>query len=235
MKKYIVISTQKKKSQEITSMTDIIYKRVAYIEIAIYTIIAIYFIQKFLLKYYIEDIKNNNLEYGKSIGSIFTSGIAGGSPLQAFNDLIIERFKSLFSLISGMFNNIFGSMGNITGSQIQILDSIRNYMKPIRNFIRDATLFFYRMLEKFVISISYTFHRLRQLTRRSLSSFNLIFHALENMRNLMLSVVNSPITSFLFDSADTINWVGDKINSLCFDGHTLITLKDNTNKYSINI
>ena len=231
MKKYIVISTQKKKSQQITSMTDIIYKRVAYIEIAIYTIIAIYFIQKFLLKYYIEDIKNNNLEYGKSIGSVFTFGIAGGSPLQAFNDLIIERFKSLFSLISGMFNNIFSSIGNVTGTQIQALDSIRNFMRPIRNFIRDATMFFYRTLEKFTISISYTFHRLRQLMRRSLSSFNLIFHALENMRNLMVSVVNSPITSFLFDSGDTINWVGDKINSLCFDGHTLITLKDNTNKY----
>jgi hypothetical protein len=231
VKKYIVISTQKKKSQQITSMTDIIYKRVAYIEIAIYIIIAIYFIQKFLLKYYIEDIKQNNLEYSKGVGSIFTSSIAGMSPLQAFNNLIIERFKSLFSLISGMFNNIFGSVGNIAGDQIKALDGIRNIMKPIRNFITDATMFFYRMLEKFTRSITYTFHRLRQLIRRSLSSFNLIFHALENMRNLMVSVVNSPVTSFLFDSADTINWVSGKLNRLCFDSHTPVLLKDNTTKY----
>ena len=233
MKKYIVISTQKKKSQQITSMTDIIYKRVAYIEIAIYTIIAIYFIQKFLLKYYIQDIKQNNIDYKNSIGSVFTSSIAGGSPLSSFSNLIIERFKSLFSLISGIFNGIFGSFGNIIGGQIKALDDIRNYLRPIRNFITDATLFFYKILEKFTMSITYTFHRLRQLMRRSISSFNLIFHSLENMRNLIQSIMNSSITEFLFDSADVLSWVMRSFNklALCFDGHTLIKLKNNSTKY----
>jgi len=212
-------------------MSDDTYKRIAYIEIAIYTIIAIYFIQKFLLKYYIEDIKNNKLEKSKSVGAVFTASIAGESPLTAFNNLIMDRFKSLFSLISGMYNNIFGSIGNIAGGQIKALDGIRNYMKPIRNFISDSTLFFYKQVERFVRSIMYTFHRLRQIIKRSLSSFNLIFHTLENTRNLVLSVANSPVVDFLFDSAGSINWVSSKLNKLCFDGHTPLKLKDGSTKY----
>jgi hypothetical protein len=207
------------------------YRRVAYIEIALYTIIAIYFLQKFLIKYYVEDIKQNNLANSKSIGAVFTTSIAGGSPIDAFNNLVTDRFKSLFGSISGQFNKVFSSTGNIVEGQIKGLNTIRNFMKPIRDFITDATLFFYKKIETFIITIMYMFHRMRQLLRRSLSSFNLIFHSIENIRNLMISVMNSPITSFLYGSADTIAWVAGRLNKLCFDGHMPIKLKDGSIKF----
>jgi hypothetical protein len=238
---YIVNSTQKNKSQEITSMTTnpnispTFYKRIAYIEIALYTIIALYLLQRFLLKYYVEEINTNKGIYSKNPSGLVSTGIAGGSIVNLFNSFIYERFKGIFKLFSSMFDNMFGSMGNIMDGHIKSLNSIRNFMKPMRDFIKDATLYFYKKLEGFIMMIMYTFHRLRQTMRRSLSTFNLLFHSLEHTKNLILSILDSSTLKFVFNNADKMLWVGNKLGSLCFNNKTPIKLDNNNSIFIENI
>ena len=81
--------------------------------------------------------------------------------------------------------------------------------------------------------IMYTFHRLRQTMRRSLSTFNLLFHSLEHTKNLILSIMDSNALKIIFNRADKMLWVGNKLGSLCFNNKTPIKL-DNNNSIFIN-
>lgn len=208
------------------------YIKVAYIEIAIYTIIALYFIQKFLVKYYVREIKQNKGNLQKNPSYLAKGLLAGESPASVFNNLIISRFTAVFKSAISPINNMFSSVNDAFSRQLNSINTIRNFMSPIRNFISDATGFFYKQIEKFTVTIMYTFHRLRQTFRRSLSGFNLIFHTLEHSKNLILSTMNSKEMSFLFSSADTINWILNSINRLCFDKDTLINTVNGYKKIS---
>lgn len=203
------------------------YTRVAYIEIFIYTTIGLYLIQKYLLKYYVEEIKLNITENSQNPDSIVKSAVAGISPIEAFNNLIINRVKLIFSGITNQFYSMFNSISNMLVNQLESIDGVRNFMKPMRDFITEATLYFYKMIEKFSMTIMYTFYRLRQTLNRSLSGFNLIFHSLENSKNMILSILNSSELSYLAKTADTIYNVGSKFNRiLCFTEETPIELRD---------
>jgi hypothetical protein len=228
VKKYIQKTTQKNKSIEITSIMETPnidysqYRKLAYIEIGIYFLIAMYFIQKYLLKYYIKEVKDNKAALQKNPSYIAKSAIAGTPPTDAFNNTIINSFTNAFGGLKGSFSNIFGSMNKIFANQSNSLNGIRNIMKPMRDFIGNATGFFYKMIEKFTITIMYTFHRLRQIFRRSLSGFNLVFHALENTKNLLQSVLYSSELEFIFKSADFFKFLIGAGETLCFDKDTII-------------
>ena len=111
------------------------YTRVAYIEIFIYTTIGLYLIQKYLLKYYVEDIKLNITENSQNPDSIVKSAIAGISPIEAFNNLIINRVKLIFRGITNRFYAMFNSISNMLVNQLESIDGVRNFMKPMREFI----------------------------------------------------------------------------------------------------
>jgi hypothetical protein len=203
------------------------YTKVAYIEIFIYTVLGLYLIQKYLLKNYIEEVTLNITENSQNPDSIIKSAVVGMSPIEAFNNLIINRVKLIFSGITNKFYSMFNSIGDMLSKQLESIDGVRNFMKPMREFIKDATLYFYKMIEKFSLSIMYTFYRLRHTLNRSLSGFNLIFHTLENSKNMILSVLNSSELSYLARKADTIYSVGNNFNRiLCFTEDTPIELQD---------
>ena len=235
MKKYIVKTTQiknKKKSQEITSIMNSefidygLYKKVAYVELTIYVILALYLIQKFLLKYYIDDIKFNKAINQRNPSYVLKSAISDGSPTDAFNNIIISRVKMAFQSITGIFHSIFNSINSAFEKQLSSINAIRNIMKPMRDFVTEATKYFYKTIEKFSIAIMYTFHRLRQTFRRSLSGFNLIYHTLENSVNLTLSVLNSWELKTLFEFAGPLDFITNSFfKFLCFDENTLINNK----------
>ena len=207
-----------------------IKKIAAGLEIYIYILVAFYLIQKYITKYYIEDIKDNFNSNRQNPLAIFLSGFFGKDSKDTFGGIISQKVKELFSNFLEFLTPIFRGFSSIFSIFQDQINGIRNILKPTRDFFKQATNIFYDKIQGFTIGIMYSLHKIRNTMRRSLSGFNLIFHTLEHNKNTIESLIESPPIHLAEKLLPPLDWVYSKGSRLarskvCFDGETIINLK----------
>jgi len=197
-----------------------IKKIAAGLEIYIYILVAFYLIQKYIAKYWIEDLKSDRQS---------PLAIAVNNSKEGFAGVIGQKVKELFKNFLGFLTPVFSAFGSIFTIFQDQINGIRNILKPTRDFFKQATNVFYDKIQGFTIGILYSLHKIRNTMRRSLSGFNLIFHTLEHNKNTIESLIESPPIALAEKLLPPLDWVFDKGRRLnrafCFDGNTPIKLK----------
>ena len=202
------------------------------IELNIFIIIALYLISKYITKYFIEDLeinysdnKNNPLVnffaplFGKNKFSKNNGGIVG---------IMSNKVKPVFKIFLSFLTPIFSIINRIFSSFQDSINKLRSLLKPIRDFFLQVTEKFYKTIEKSLLLSVYSFNKLRNAMRRSLSRFNLIFHTLEHSRNSIQSIIKSPPVKLAINLIEPFEWMSDKANCIfCFAPNTYINLANN--------
>lgn len=214
-----------------------IKKIAAGLEIYIYILVAFYLIQKYISKYWIEDLKDNFNANRQSPLTVFFSGFLGKDSKETFGGIVTQKVTELFKNFLGFLTPVFSAFGSIFSVFQDQINGIRNILKPMRDFFKQATNVFYDKIQGFTIGILYSLHKIRNTMRRSLSGFNLIFHTLEHNKNTIESLIESPPVALAEKLLGPLDWVYSKGRRLagskvCFDEKTVIKLK---NKQSVSI
>jgi hypothetical protein len=210
---------------------------VAVFEILLYLTITLYIFDRFLTKYHVAEIKDNPNSAKKDISFLFSSAFeqAGLRRTDSFIGVISSQVAKIFLVYRTMFDSLFGSVSKIMEGQSNSINTIRNSMRPIQMYIRSASSFFYKRLDNIVIGSMYSYHKMRQLIRRSLSGFNLVFHSIEHTRNTLASIPNDPFVRAIGNTAGQFGRIYSGVNRLCFIDKTKCKLDDGSYRYMRDI
>jgi len=196
---------------------------------SILEILIIYFILTYISirtysSYKINDIKDNWVKHRDNPAAIPFAGLIGKDSKTAFHGFIGTSVKKMFGKTSGFFHYIINIFVRIIKSFQNSLNIIRNLTKPMRKFFKNATQMFYNKLSNFMISISYSLHKIRNAMRRSVSGFNMAFHTLNTISYSLQSIMNSPMIDAVKKFGKSLDWIGGAFNTigLCFSEDTLI-------------
>jgi hypothetical protein len=213
------------------------------LEIWILICIAMYLIQRFSMTYYIEklqdDPKSNQnpllSAFGNSETPSSTSDVAPtNTPSNTqssswFRNVVAEKTRKLFGGVISMFQPIFKIFEKIFQSFVGGINRIRNILMPVRMFFIQASKMFFDQFQHFTIGILYSFHKMRNAMKRTVSGFNLIFHSMEHTKNTLDSIVESPLLDTVATVISPARWVNSQNNQYCFHKHTRIqTIRGHT-------
>lgn len=202
----------------------------AILEIWIYIAIGIYVIQKVLIENYVEEAKLNHVKERQNPFFMIMGKAAGYSPTTLFSNLVGERTTEIFKNFMSFLNPVFGIFTKIFATFQNQINSLRNVLSPIRDFFKSTAEIFYGQLQNFTIGILYSLHKIRDLTKRSLSGFNLLAHTLEHNANTISSIVNSKPVELVAKFANGVDWIAGKARrvGVCFSENTRIKMKNNS-------
>lgn len=223
----------------------------AILEIVIFVSVAIYFIQKFIVKFMVKEL-NDDIRKNRTnpLFTIFRDLIGGSrtgeTSKTGFSSLIIQKFKYVFKPFLRIFTSIFRAyfkmFDKVIGPGIQ---KIRMLMNPMRIMLKNITEYFYERLKNAIIGVLYTFHKMRNLMKRNISSFNLLFHTLEHTKNTFQSLLTSPQVKGAVSMLGVVEWIADiaielgggpeSFKNTCFEGNTPVKLENGNYIFIKNI
>lgn len=201
-------------------------RKVAFLEIFLYLVVALYVYNKLATKFYVGEISKNQQEYKKNSGNLISSDTeaAGMSRSGGFVEIITRQANVLFGAYKQVFTSIFSSVAKIGVEQGSAINRMRKFMQPLRIFFRSIVEYFYRKLENIMIGSLYMYHKTRDTVKRSFGTFNLVFHTLEHLVNTLQSVPNSTIIQILIAMEKVFGGIKSASNRLCFIDKTPIQL-----------
>jgi hypothetical protein len=179
-----------------------------------------------MTKYHVAEVKDNPNSAKRDISFLFSSAYekAGFNRSDGFMEVISNQVAQIFLVYRTIFNSIFEKLNVTMNGQADSINRIRNFMRPIQIFMRSVTQFFYKRLENIVVGSTYSYHKMRQLVRRSLSGFNMVFHSIEHLRNTLASVPKSPFVSMANRAAGSFGRIESGLGRLCFVDKTPLRL-----------
>ena len=196
----------------------------AIIEIILYFFIGVYFITNTAKKYYIEELKRDNINNRQNPAFM---GISD-SPKKMLNGIIGQKVKSIFKEFLGFLEPVLKTFTRIFGYFKQSINRLRNLLRPIRDFMKSIVGTFYNKIQNFTIGILYSLHKIRNSMKRTVSGFNLMIHSLEHSKNSLESLVKSPPMKLAVSLGEAAEFVNNSAGKLfCFDGNTKIGLYGN--------
>ena len=214
----------------------------AILEIVIFICLAFYLVQKLSIKYFVEEL-NDDIRKNRTnpLFTMFRSFIGGSKTGETsktgFSSLVIQKvkevFKPLLKIFTSIFRAYFRMFNEIIGPGIQ---KIRMIMNPMRIMLRNISEFFYNRVKNAIIGVLYTFHKMRNLMKRSISGFNLLYHTLEHTKNTFQSMLSSPQVKGVVGWMSIVEWIADVAIDLgggpegfkntCFEGNTPLKLEN---------
>ena len=198
-------------------------KIASYIEIIIMYSIFTYIATKTYSKYFLEEsLYNNSLKSKKNV--YMRSFLKSKSTDTFLNGIIYQNIKNLFKPILDSFYYITGIFNKIFGNFYKSINRIRNLTKPIRLFFKDSAQFFYKKINKFIIGITYSLHKLRNSMKRTVSGFTMVLHTIQTLNLSLQSIMNSPLVSVTKKFVGGIEWLEGAFDTigLCFSGETIV-------------
>tara|TARA_Y100000385_G_scaffold279066_2_gene328243 strand:- start:10748 stop:12172 length:1425 start_codon:yes stop_codon:yes gene_type:complete len=198
-------------------------KIASFLEIIIMYSIFTYISTKTYSKYFLEEsLYNNSLKSKKNV--YLTSFLSSKSSDSFLNSLIYKNIKNIFKPILNYFYYITEIFNKIFGNLVKSIDKIRNLTKPIRLFFKNSAEFFYRKINKFIIGITYSLHKLRNSMKRTVSGFTMVLHTIQTLNLSLQSIMNSPLVSVTKKFVGAIEWLEGAFDTigLCFSGETII-------------
>jgi hypothetical protein len=190
-----------------------------------------------MTKYHVEEVKDNPNSAKRDITFLFSSAYekAGFSRSNGFMEVISNQVAQIFLVYRTIFNSIFEKLNVTMNGQAESINRIRNFMRPIQIFMRSVTMFFYKRLENIVIGSTYSYHKMRQLVRRSLSGFNMVFHSVEHLRNTLAAVPKSPFVGMANRVAGSFGRIESGLGRLCFVDKTPLKLSNGNYIHMCNV
>ena len=198
-------------------------KIASYIEIIIMYSIFTYIATKTYSKYFLEEsLYNNSLKSKKNV--YMRSFLRSKSTDNFLNGIIYQNIKNLFKPILDSFYYITGIFNKIFGNFYKSINRIRNLTKPIRLFFKNSAQFFYKKINKFIIGITYSLHKLRNSMKRTVSGFTMVLHTIQTLNLSLQSMMNSPLVSVTKKFVGGIEWLEGAFDTigLCFSGETIV-------------